>query len=261
LAAGAPSEVEPENAGGGAPILLVCEHASNVVPPEFDKLGLKDRDLTLHTAVDIGALPLARRLAYALDAPLVAAAVSRLVIDPNRAHDAPDLIVATAEGERVPGNEGLSGAERQDRIARFHEPFHRAIEKLLSSRPDIRAFVCVHTFTPALFGKARPWHVGILHDSDARLGDVLVDELSKDASLVVGRNEPYAPTDGVYYTATRHARARGLAPVMIEVRNDLLERDEDVARWADRLAKALRVALAQVEASSAGPDSRVVKRS
>ena len=261
MARGAAFEVEPENAAGKAAILLVCEHASNHVPAEYGQLGLPDGDLILHSAIDVGALPLARRLAEALDAPLVTAQVSRLVIDPNRAHDAPDLIVTSAEGAPVPGNANLSAEDRADRIQRFHAPFHRAIEKLLNARPDIIAYVAVHTFTPSLFGKARPWHVGILHDDDTRLADVLIEDLSKDKSLVVGDNEPYAPTDGVYYTAIRHARSRGIAPVMIEVRNDLLRSDEGVAQWAERLSKALRIALAHVEAGSRGLDFKLVKRS
>jgi predicted N-formylglutamate amidohydrolase len=36
----------------------------------------------------------------------------------------------------------------------------------------------------------------------------------------VGDNEPYSPADGVYFTLARHARSRGLACAMIEIRND-----------------------------------------
>ena len=38
--------------------------------------------------------------------------------------------------------------------------------------------------------------------------------------VTVGVNQPYSPVDRVYYTLERHARSRGLACAMIEIRND-----------------------------------------
>jgi predicted N-formylglutamate amidohydrolase len=140
----------------------------------------------------------------------------------------------------VPGN-AVTPVERLRRIEAFHEPFHAAVETLLASRADLTAIVSVHSFTPFLFGQQRPWHAGLLHGEDARISDVMIAELSRDPALVIGRNQPYGPTDGVFYTMARHARSR--ASAMIEVRNDLLEDEAGVARWADRLAHALTVAL------------------
>jgi predicted N-formylglutamate amidohydrolase len=179
-------------------------------------------------------------MAQILDAPLIAARVSRLLVDANRAPDAHDLIPTHAEDVLVPGNVVTPG-ERARRIEAFHEPFHAAIETLLEARPDLAAIVSIHSFTPFLFGKQRPWHAGLLHDEDAGISDVMIAELSRDPALVIGRNQPYGPTDGVFYTMARHARAR--ASAMIEIRNDLLEDEAGVARWADRLARALTVAL------------------
>ena len=42
-------------------------------------------------------------------------------------------------------------------------------------------------------------------------------------------NEPYSPADRVFYTLSRHAEARGLAPAMIEIRNDLVRSPRDAA--------------------------------
>lgn len=236
------ARIEPlvANAGGRAPLLLVCEHASNHVPAPFGELGLPASALEDHVAWDIGALALAQRLAQALDAPLVAANVSRLVIDPNRAPDAHDLIPESAEGARVAGNEALAADARAARIAAYHTPFHEAVAAQLE-RSEVRAIVAVHSFTPALFGKARPWHAGMLHAEDARIADVMIAHLSGEESLVIGRNEPYAPAQGVYYTMERHAAGR--ANAMIEVRNDLLRDEAGQEAWAARLAPALRAAL------------------
>ncbi len=243
MAGAATSEVLPENADGAAPVLLVCDHASKVIPEGYGDLGLSGEALTHHSVWDIGALDLSRALSAALDAPFIPAPVSRLIVDVNRAHDAPDIMPATAEGARVPGNENLSAAERAERIARYHEPFHAAIEALLNKRRDIGAVVAIHSFTPTFFGAARPWHVGILHDDDTRLADPMLAALGREAGLPVGRNVPYAPSDGVYYTLSRHARSRGYLAMMIEVRNDLLRDETNIALWAKRLGKALNEAL------------------
>ncbi len=230
-----------DNAQGRAPLLLVCEHASRFIPDEFSGLGLSEHQLREHIAWDIGAFALARRMAQALDAPLVAAPASRLLVDPNRDIGAHDLIPATAAGEPVPGNQNLTEDQRRARVDAFHVPFHDAIEVCLASRPDISAMVAVHSFTPVLLGSTRPWHAGILHGADTRMADAMIASLARDQSLTIGRNQPYAPEQGVFYTMTRHAGARATA--MIEVRNDLLSDEAGEIGWAERLALAVSAAM------------------
>ena len=230
-----------DNEGGRSPVLLVCEHASDFVPKHYEGLGLSPELLADHVAWDIGAHALARLLARALDAALIAAPVSRLVIDVNRHVDAHDLIPATAEGTPVPGNADLSAEEHARRIQIYHAPFHDAIDAHLKAAKHLKAIVSVHSFTPSLFGKARPWHAGLLHDDDRFIADIMIEQLSRESDLVIGRNEPYAPTDGVFYTMDRHAGA--LASAMIEVRNDLIANSVGQERWANSLAPALSTAL------------------
>lgn len=232
------------NERGAAQMLLVCDHASNHVPEEFAGLNLSDATLQGHAAWDIGAFDLARRLALTLDAPLVAAPASRLLVDPNRDVDAPDLIPEVAEHTPVLGNICLGAAARAARVANFHDPYHAAIEATLRMRADIIALVSIHSFTPVLFGERRPWHVGVLHGQDRRVADVLLSALARDAALVTGRNVPYAPSDGVFYTMDRHANGRATA--MIEVRNDLLRDEAGQCRMAHRLAEATREALSEI---------------
>ena len=104
--------VQVDRARGRSPVLLLCEHASAWVPPAFAHLGLAEADRLRHIAWDPGALALARRLSERLDAPLVHARYSRLLLDLNRAPDAPDSIVEASEGTAVPGNLGLDRAQR-----------------------------------------------------------------------------------------------------------------------------------------------------
>jgi predicted N-formylglutamate amidohydrolase len=177
-----------------------------------------------------------------MDCAVIAAPASRLLVDPNRDIGAVDLIPEQAESAPVPGNAGLRAEDRAARIAAFHAPFHEAIEAHLAASPHIEALVAVHSFTPVLFGKQRPWHAGMLHSEDARLADALLARLAREADLDIGRNEPYAPSQGVYYTMDRHAGGR--ATVMIEVRNDLIQDEIGQTRWARLLADALKAAMA-----------------
>ena len=98
---------------GRAGLLLLCEHASNHVPPAFGGLGLPDAEWQRHIAWDIGALALAQALADRLDAPLAYATYSRLLLDLNRPVEAPDSIVERSEATDIPGNHGLAAAHRQ----------------------------------------------------------------------------------------------------------------------------------------------------
>ena len=66
------SPVFYEHTQGHSPIVLVCEHASNLMPTDFAELGLDEGAQKSHAAWDIGALDVARKLASELDAPLAA---------------------------------------------------------------------------------------------------------------------------------------------------------------------------------------------
>ena len=238
------------NPDGRAPMLLVCDHASNAIPQDYRQLGLSDAMLADHVGWDIGARAMAVELARLVDAPLVCAPASRLLVDPNRALDAHDLIPVMAEGEIIPGNMALPRAERDARIAAFHAPYHAAIDAILTARSDIGQLVSIHSFTPSLGGKDRPWHVGVLYADDARLADRLIDALFQVPGLVVGRNQPYAPADGVYYTLDRHGGGRETA--MIEVRNDQLRDEAGQRRWAALLAGMLDVRSGSTESETTG---------
>src|SRR5579863_8891224 len=92
LQPGDPEPVRLVNPDGRAPLLLVCDHASDAIPRRLGTLGVGPRELVTHIAYDIGAAAVAEGLAAAFDAPLVKAGFSRLVIDCNRVLDAPTSI-------------------------------------------------------------------------------------------------------------------------------------------------------------------------
>src|ERR1700710_1471974 len=99
------------NADGTSPFVLVCDHASNRIPPEYNDLGLSGIDRLRHIAWDPGALAVSLQMVERLDAPLTHSTVSRLVIDCNRTFNAPDLIATASEVTEVPGNRDVSDAD------------------------------------------------------------------------------------------------------------------------------------------------------
>ena len=246
--------VEVVNRTGRGPVVLVCDHASNHIPAGYDGLGLDPSEMTRHIAWDPGAMPVATAMSKALDAPLVASAVSRLVIDCNRPLDAPDLVAETSETTAIPGNRGLSPEALRQRLALAHEPFHAAIDALVDERAAAGLetwLISVHSFTPVYKGVSRPWQIGIVHDGDERLSGPLLEGLRR-RGLAVGDNQPYSPADRVYYTLERHARSRGLPCAMIEIRNDEIAGGKGQRKWAALLAEAI----AEVERS---PGVRAVR--
>jgi predicted N-formylglutamate amidohydrolase len=124
-----------------------------------------------------------------------------------------------------------------------YDAFHCAVDAVADARQaagDVRAVVSIHSFTPVYRDVPRPWHVGLIFSHDERLARSVEAGLRRDPALTVGMNEPYSPADRVFHTLERHAERRGLAPLMIEIRNDLIRTQDGQASWANRLAPLLR---------------------
>jgi predicted N-formylglutamate amidohydrolase len=230
------------NEGGTSPYVLLCEHASNRIPKKLGTLGLPDSELGRHIAWDIGAEKVARLLSRLIDAPLVLQRYSRLAYDCNRPPDSPDAMPEVTELTPVPGNRGLTPADRLARIEAIYRPFHHAVETVLDGRAArglTSMVITIHSFTPVYKGKARALELGILHDRDVRLATRLIKSFPNvDARL----NEPYGPKDGVLHTLDLHAAPRGLNHAMIEIRNDLIAQERGQDEWAQRISVVLRQA-------------------
>ena len=248
------------NPDGAGPCVLVCEHASKIVPSQYGDLGLDGPALDSHIAYDIGAQAVARGMAALLDAPLVWSQVSRLIVDCNRDADAHDLIPLKGEDRPIPGNSDLTADERQQRLDRYYHPFHTTLDRVLTARADVgldTALVTVHSFTPVFMGVRRHLDLGVLHDADTRLADALLAVATQADELVTQRNEPYAPKDGVTHTLLRHGLARGLPNVMLEIRNTLIDTPDGQAKMAARLGGYVRSAL-DLDAAGLDPHARKV---
>lgn len=232
-----------ENPQGRSPILLICEHASKHLPDRYGTLGLSPDERESHIAWDPGAVGVAKELSRLLDAPLIHASVSRLVLDLNRDPSAPDSIWTLSERTTIPGNQNLGVDERAFRVREVYEAFHGTVNSLVEARVSagqMNSIVTVHSFTPVYQDVPRPWHIGLIFNRDERFARSVEAGLRRDPALVVGMNEPYSPADRVFHTLERHAEGRGLAPLMIEIRNDLIRTEDGQASWAHRLAPLLR---------------------
>ncbi|NKL06675.1 N-formylglutamate amidohydrolase [Rhizobium leguminosarum] len=235
-----------ERIHGRSPVLLICEHASNALPVVYGDLGLPSEALSSHIAWDPGALAVARILSEVLDATLVYQRFSRLIYDCNRPPSSPGAMPETSEIYAIPGNKDLSPEERLARTDALYVPFHDAIRGLIRdrrARGQDSVIVTMHSFTPVYHGRERAVELGILHDEDSRLADLMLRAAAEAPLYRTERNEPYGPEDGVTHTLILHGLSNGLRNVMIEVRNDLIADDSGQGVMADYLKGLLQQSL------------------
>ena len=235
-------EAIPGALDGGA--LIVCDHASNAIPPGYGTLGLPPEALDRHIAYDIGAADVTRALAGILGAPAVLSTYSRLLIDPNRGLNDPTLVMRYSDGAVVPGNATIDAAEIGRRSRLFWTPYRNEIAATVDAMMktgEPPALISIHSFTPVMRSLDRPWKIGILWDRDDRTPKLLIEALLLEPDLSVGEvgdNEPY---DGALAgdTIDAIATSRGLSNALIEIRQDLIADRRSASAWAERLARLL----------------------
>ncbi len=237
---------ERVNPTGAAKLLLLCDHAANIVPETLAGLGLGQSELERHVGWDIGAAAVTRLLAHLLDAPAILSVYSRLVVDCNRALDDPTAMPTVSDRLPIPGNQELSAADKAARAEAYYWPYHHAVAAALDEfarRGIAPAIVSIHSFTPRMNERDRPWQIGILWDRDPRMPVPLMAGLAA-LGLAVGDNVPYSARDPEGFTLRHHAVPRGLAHVLVELRQDEVADDAGAARYAKHLESALKPILA-----------------
>jgi predicted N-formylglutamate amidohydrolase len=234
--------LEVQGSDGPSPFLIICDHAGRLIPRSLGTLGLPAAELERHIAWDIGAAGVARRLGAALGAHTVWQRYSRLVIDCNRPLDALDSIAPRSENTVIAGNQNVAPAAAEERARAIFHPYHDEIRAALDRRRTqgrLTVLVAMHSFTPMFMEVARPWHVGVLYNRDARVATPLLQALRDEGDLVVGDNQPYAVGDLTDYSVVNHGERRGIPHVEIEVRQDLIADEDGQAAWAQRFARLL----------------------
>jgi len=237
------STIQPEVINGDvtASLIILCEHASNHIPEAYLQLGLEDEALEKHVAWDIGAAEVTRKMCDMMGVPAVLGTTSRLLIDPNREPDHPTLVPVESDGIHVPANSDLTPCAIGARRTSIYEPFHSAADALIDRHLEegkVPIVVGMHSFTPEMNGKTRPWQVGFLWNKDPRLAQAMIGLIERETDLTVGDNQPYSGRE-LYYTMERHGAARGLPQTTIEIRQDLLLDGSMTLQWAALMADLL----------------------
>lgn len=236
------------NEGAAAPYVIICDHASNVVPPDLADLGLPSAELQRHIAWDIGAAGVAEHLSAQFQAPAVICGTSRLVIDCNRHLTDPSSIPTVSDGTQIPGNADLSPAQKAERAQRFFTPYHDAIDAIVDRKRAAGqgpAVFSIHSMTPAMGGKARPWQIAISWHEDERLSAPMLGALRRVPGITVGDNQPYALDPAEDYSVPHHAMRHGLRHIQVEFRQNEVATPEGIAVWARIFGNALHAALQQ----------------
>jgi len=230
------------NPMGKAALVIVCDHASNALPPEIGELGVGAEDMRRHIAWDIGAEAIARHLAEIFDAAAVLCGTSRLVIDCNRKIHDPTLIPTMSDGTIIPANKGLSPEHRQRRIEAYFQSYHQACRRMIEarcSRGERPLFLSVHSMTDQINGRHRPWEISLSSNENRRATAPVLAALRDVEGLAVGDNEPYDMDPQIDYSTPEHALSRGLDYLQVEFRQDLVETRRGQEDYGKIFAEAL----------------------
>ena len=185
-------------------VVITCEHGGCRVPQAYRRFFEGDaRLLRSHRGWDPGALRVARQMARALRAPLVAATTTRLLVDLNRSPHNPRVF---SEFTR-----GLPRETRDELLLRHHRPHWNKVRAAVARRaPTIH--LAIHSFTPVWNREVRPFEIGILYDPKRARERLLADRWKRSLVVDLGsrvrRNAPYRGDADGLTTALRREYAR-----------------------------------------------------
>ncbi|NNE56509.1 MAG: hypothetical protein HKN36_00215 [Hellea sp.] len=221
------------------PLLIFGDHASHRIPDEYDNLGLSGDDLTRHIAWDIGTDVVVKTLCKEFGCAGQLANISRLLIDINRDHRYPCLIPVESDGTLIPGNRALDQSQKDDRIAKYHTPYHEALDTELDKMGRGLA-ISVHSFTPKMdMGDNRELEFGLLVKHDELSADMFMEALAEmEPGWRVMVNEPYS-AHVLNYTVDTSIASRELPHLAIEINQAMIDTDDKAKKIAQRMAKAL----------------------
>jgi len=228
-------------------VVVSCEHGGHRVPAPYRSLfeGAEDV-LSSHRGFDAGALEMATCLSKALEAPLLASTVTRLLVDLNRSESHPRVF---SEWTRR-----LSREERERLIETWHRPHREAVRAAVAARMRTHrpvVHVASHSFVPVLDGAVRELDVGLLYDPARSLERTLAADWrralrDREPTLRVRFNRPYRGTsDGLTRWLRPSFPDPRYAGIELEVNQALLEQPRDDfpglrSLLAEALAQSLR---------------------
>ncbi|MDQ3194860.1 MAG: N-formylglutamate amidohydrolase [Burkholderiales bacterium] len=228
-------------------LVITCEHGGNRIPARYcDLFRGYAALLTTHRGYDAGALTMARELAREFAAPLVAATVSRLLIDLNRSIGHRHLYSGATRN--------LAKKVRAEIVRDHYRPYRNEVEGLVQRAVcggKNVIHVSSHSFTPELDGEVRDADIGLLFDPK-RAGEALLAGRWQAAlkaaapKLKVRRNYPYAgKADGLTCTFRRSFSPAKYVGIELEINQ---KHAKAGARWRQLrriVAATLRAALSE----------------
>lgn len=230
-------QIIPER--GNRDIFVFGDHASNLIPPEFENLGLQAEDLARHIAWDIGTETVIQSLCERFKCPGQMAGFSRLLIDPNRDTGAVDVVPEVSDGTTIPGNQNLTAGDIQRRIDGYYQPYHDQVSTTLK-RLKNPFVIYIHSFTPKpATGEARSMDFGLLVKHDPNSAEQLRQNLlGLSENFTVEVNQPYS-AEYFNHTMDTHVSSPALRHLAIEIRQDHINTEEKARHIAALLADCI----------------------
>jgi predicted N-formylglutamate amidohydrolase len=189
--------------------------------------------LASHRGWDPGAGDLAIRLARVWKAPLVAATVTRLLVDPNRSAHNPRVFSEFVRS--------LPARERERLLERFHAPHRNEVAARVAeaiAKGDRVLHLSVHSFTPVWEGRERGIDLALLYDparaSEREFSVCWARALATESGRAVRRNAPYrGRSDGLTTTLRGRHGPDDYLGVEIEVSQGHLQADGTFPAWVE----------------------------
>jgi len=205
-------------------LLITCEHATNVIPPEYVFLFEGQKDvLNTHEGYDPGAYDLYKYLeplsnaSYAQD-------IGRLLIETNRSLHHPKLF---SRFSKI-----LEHSKKSEVITEHYLPYRRYVEKLILDFHKWNHTVLhlsIHSFTPVLNDIERNCDIGILYDPKVRLEKEWSEQFKRFLTDVskyrVRKNYPYRGKADGFTTYLRKRFTDNYIGIEIEVNQKFVYRN------------------------------------
>lgn len=227
-------------------LLITCEHGGNEIPSQYSALFSSSRArrlLASHRGYDPGALSAATELAEALDAPLLSATVSRLVVDLNRSPHHPRVFSEFTSG--------LTKAEKDQLFRELYHPYRlqvaRAVTEQLQQGGAV-LHISVHSFTPSFEGAQRRIDVAWLYDPARDAEKMFAAHWSRSLAQVapklrLRRNAPYkGVSDGLTTALRRQFPSQSYAGVELELSQGHSRNPKRLAALMEPLTASLKQA-------------------
>jgi predicted N-formylglutamate amidohydrolase len=141
-------------------LILTCEHAGNRVPAAYTKLfSGQRRVLDSHRGWDPGSLSIGKTFQRQLNAPLLFANFTRLLVEPNRSlHHRRLFSEFTAD---------LAEVDKQTILDKYYHPYRERLETWIAEQTasgHAVVHLSLHTFTPTFNNRVRNADIGLLFD-------------------------------------------------------------------------------------------------